>query len=130
MNRRDTIKMALLATIAGCRPVGQGDASPGTSEQKDRESTVSSTSGTQHASVQSLTTTKGRNILMIVADEMRGRVMSIYMLAFRGGMPLGALLTGYLAERFALMHILRVQGIAVAALALVFLLSRSSVKEH
>ncbi len=71
MNRRDTIKMALLATIAGCRPVGQGDASTSTPEQKDGESTVSPTSGTQRASVQSLTTTKGRNILMIVADEMR-----------------------------------------------------------
>ena len=28
---------------------------------------------------------------------MRGRVMSIYMLAFRGGMPLGSLASGYLA---------------------------------
>jgi predicted MFS family arabinose efflux permease len=69
-------------------------------------------------------------VQLIVADEMRGRVMSIYMLAFRGGMPLGALLTGYLAERVALMHILRAQGLAVVLLALGYLLSKSSVKEH
>ncbi|NOT64209.1 MAG: MFS transporter [Acidobacteria bacterium] len=69
-------------------------------------------------------------VQLIVADEMRGRVMSIYMLAFRGGMPLGALLTGYLAEKLPLMQILRVQGIAVAALALVYLLSNSTVKKH
>jgi len=32
-------------------------------------------------------------------DALRGRVMSIYMLAFRGGMPLGSLLGGLLAAR-------------------------------
>ncbi len=30
-------------------------------------------------------------IQLIAPNEMRGRVMSIYMLAFRGGMPLGSL---------------------------------------
>ena len=34
---------------------------------------------------------------LIAPNEMRGRVMSIYMLAFRGGMPLGSLVSGYLA---------------------------------
>ena len=33
----------------------------------------------------------------IAPNEMRGRVMSIYMVAFRGGMPLGSLVSGYLA---------------------------------
>jgi len=32
-------------------------------------------------------------------NEMRGRVMSIYMMAFRGGMPLGAIVSGSLAAR-------------------------------
>ena len=36
-------------------------------------------------------------VQMIAPNEMRGRVMSIYMLAFRGGMPLGSLASGYLA---------------------------------
>ena len=30
-------------------------------------------------------------------NEMRGRVMSIYMVAFRGGMPLGSLAAGWMA---------------------------------
>lgn len=34
-----------------------------------------------------------------VEDRLRGRVMSIYTLIFFGGMPLGALLAGQLAER-------------------------------
>src|SRR4029079_12829587 len=36
-------------------------------------------------------------IHLIAPNEMRGRVRSIYMLAFRGGMPLGSLVSGYLA---------------------------------
>ena len=31
-------------------------------------------------------------------NEMRGRVMSIYMVAFRGGMPLGSLVGGWIAN--------------------------------
>jgi MFS family permease len=34
-------------------------------------------------------------VQLIAPNEMRGRVMSIYMLAFRGGMPLGSLVSGY-----------------------------------
>jgi predicted MFS family arabinose efflux permease len=36
-------------------------------------------------------------VQLIVPNEMRGRVMSIYMFAFRGGMPLGSLALGYVA---------------------------------
>jgi MFS family permease len=35
----------------------------------------------------------------LTSDEVRGRVMSIYTLAFFGSMPIGALLTGAVAER-------------------------------
>jgi MFS family permease len=38
-------------------------------------------------------------IQMSIPDHLRGRVMSIYMLAFFGFMPLGSLLTGSLAAR-------------------------------
>ena len=38
-------------------------------------------------------------VQMNVVEEMRGRVMSIFMFAFRGGMPLGGLTMGYLAEK-------------------------------
>jgi len=43
--------------------------------------------------VMSLTTSL---VQLIAPDEKRGRVMSIYMVAFRGGWPLGSLLSGYL----------------------------------
>ncbi|HUK33315.1 MAG TPA: MFS transporter, partial [Vicinamibacterales bacterium] len=33
-------------------------------------------------------------VQLIAPDHMRGRVMSIYMVAFRGGMPLGSLVSG------------------------------------
>ena len=36
-------------------------------------------------------------VQLIAPNEMRGRVMSIYMVAFRGGMPLGSLAGGYFA---------------------------------
>jgi predicted MFS family arabinose efflux permease len=36
-----------------------------------------------------------------VPDELRGRVMSVYILVFQGGMPLGSLLAGGLADLFS-----------------------------
>jgi predicted MFS family arabinose efflux permease len=36
----------------------------------------------------------------LVSDDLRGRVMSIYTLTFFGGMPLGALWAGAVAEKF------------------------------
>lgn len=69
-------------------------------------------------------------VQLLVIDEMRGRVMSIYMVAFRGGMPLGALITGALAERFPLARVLAVEGTLLALLAAGYLLSNSRVKEH
>jgi predicted MFS family arabinose efflux permease len=69
-------------------------------------------------------------VQLIVTDEMRGRVMSIYMLSFRGGAPLGALVTGFLAERFPLTRVLMVEGALLSVIAIAFLLSPSSVKRH
>ena len=36
-------------------------------------------------------------VQLIVPNEMRGRVAGIYMVAFRGGMPLGGLVSGWVA---------------------------------
>jgi predicted MFS family arabinose efflux permease len=38
-------------------------------------------------------------VQLAAPDNMRGRVVSIYMMAFRGGMPIGALASGALAAR-------------------------------
>ena len=64
-----------------------------------------------------------------VAEEMRGRVMSIFMLAFRGGMPLGSLTLGYLAERFSPSTALAAGSAVLAATALGFLIASSSIKK-
>ena len=69
-------------------------------------------------------------VQLIVGDEMRGRVLSIYMVAFRGGMPLGSLATGLLSKHFPLPRILLVEGTLLTVIALGYLFSRSEVKEH
>jgi predicted MFS family arabinose efflux permease len=68
-------------------------------------------------------------VQLIVQEKMRGRVMSIYMLAFRGGAPTGALVTGFLAEHIPLTRVLMVEGALLSLIALTFLLSPSKVKE-
>ncbi|MEA2571130.1 MAG: hypothetical protein QOI24_3131 [Acidobacteriota bacterium] len=55
-------------------------------------------------------------------DAMRGRVMSIFMLAFRGGMPLGNLLAGFVAQRWSIQTALMVNGCVLAVVALIFII--------
>ena len=43
-------------------------------------------------------------------DEMRGRVMSIYNIAFRGGMPVGSFLTGGLVDRLGAPAVVSTMG--------------------
>ena len=63
-----------------------------------------------------------------VTEHLRGRVMSIFMLAFRGGMPLGSLVTGYLAARLTPSTALTVASLLLASTALAFLASGSGIK--
>jgi MFS family permease len=58
-------------------------------------------------------------------NEMRGRVMSIYMVAFRGGMPLGSLATGLVIDRIGAPAAIGVNGVLLTAVALWFLLRRA-----
>lgn len=60
----------------------------------------------------------------LATDEMRGRVMSLYNIAFRGGMPIGSLVTGALIPHFGAPVIVGVYGIILACLALYLLLFR------
>jgi predicted MFS family arabinose efflux permease len=57
-----------------------------------------------------------------VADAMRGRIMSVYNVAFRGGMPIGSVVSGYLVERSSVSVVLTGNGILLVLLALYFLL--------
>jgi MFS family permease len=50
-------------------------------------------------------------VQLITTNEMRGRVMSVYNTAFRGGMPMGNLISGWLVPIFTAPVILAVNGL-------------------
>jgi predicted MFS family arabinose efflux permease len=54
-------------------------------------------------------------------DEMRGRVMSVYNVAFRGGMPFGNLTSGRLMQTLGAPEVLLINGGLLIALAVYFL---------
>jgi predicted MFS family arabinose efflux permease len=56
---------------------------------------------------------------------MRGRVMSIYMVAFRGGMPLGSLASGYFATMIGTPKVIAINGVLLVVVAIYFLVIRS-----
>jgi predicted MFS family arabinose efflux permease len=60
-------------------------------------------------------------VQLITTNEMRGRVMSVYNFAFRGGMPMGNLLSGWLVPVFTAPVVLGVNGLLLVLLALYFL---------
>lgn len=68
-------------------------------------------------------------VQLIVPDHLRGRVVSIYMVAFRGGMPLGSLAAGYAASLTSAPHVLAVNGTLVSFVALYFLVRSHGVRE-
>jgi predicted MFS family arabinose efflux permease len=67
--------------------------------------------------------------LITVTEEMRGRVMSIFMLAFRGGMPVGNLVAGYFASKYSPSQALFALSCVLATTALAFLVSGSGIKK-
>ena len=68
-------------------------------------------------------------IQLIAPNEMRGRVVSIYMLAFRGGMPLGSLVSGYLATFLGAQAVISINGILLVVVAAYFLIRSREVRE-
>jgi MFS family permease len=68
-------------------------------------------------------------VQLIAPNEMRGRVMSIYMLAFRGGMPLGSLASGYLATIMSAPLVIGLNGVLLVAVAAYFLVRSHGVRE-
>jgi MFS family permease len=60
-------------------------------------------------------------VQMIAPNEMRGRVMSIYMLAFRGGMPLGSLMSGWFATYLGAPLVIGINGALLVVVAIYFL---------
>ncbi|HEY1677268.1 MAG TPA: MFS transporter [Candidatus Sulfotelmatobacter sp.] len=66
-------------------------------------------------------------VQLIVTNEMRGRVMSVYNCAFRGGMPMGNLVTGWLVPAFTAPIVLGANGILLVVVALYFLVVQRRV---
>jgi hypothetical protein len=68
-------------------------------------------------------------VQLITGNEMRGRVMSVYNVAFRGGMPMGNLATGFLVPIFTAPVVLAVNGALLFFLGLYFLMVQRKVAE-
>jgi len=66
----------------------------------------------------------------IVDDDMRGRVMSLYVVSFMGMMPLGSLLAGWFADHLGVPRTLELSAAALVCGALVFLLRLPKLQEH
>lgn len=66
-------------------------------------------------------------VQLITADEFRGRVMSVYNVAFRGGMPIGSLAVGSVSQSLSAPAVFTWNGILLAALGLYFLFGRRKV---
>jgi predicted MFS family arabinose efflux permease len=73
------------------------------------------------ASMMAVFATVNSLVQLITTNEMRGRVMSVYNFAFRGGMPMGNLLSGWLVPVFTAPVVVGVNGILLILLALYFL---------
>jgi len=67
-------------------------------------------------------------VQLVAPDELRGRVMSIFMVAFRGGIPLGNLAAGFIASRFSAPLVLSINGTLLAVVACVFLMTNPGVR--
>jgi MFS family permease len=68
-------------------------------------------------------------VQLIVPDHLRGRVVSTYMVAFRGGMPLGSLWGGYAASLTSAPYVLAINGALVSIVAMYFLMRSHGVRE-
>ncbi len=66
-------------------------------------------------------------VQLITTNDMRGRVMSVYNVAFRGGMPIGSFVTGYLVPIWSAPAVLTINGCLLATLGLYFLLIKRRV---
>jgi predicted MFS family arabinose efflux permease len=58
-------------------------------------------------------------VQLAAPDALRGRVVSIYMMAFRGGMPIGSLLSGYVANLTSAPFTLTLAGVLLTLLVAV-----------
>lgn len=68
-------------------------------------------------------------VQLTVPNELRGRVLSIYLVAFRGGMPVGSLISGYFITLSSASTVIAVNGVLLALVAGYFLARNKKVRE-
>ena len=69
-------------------------------------------------------------VQLIATDAMRGRVMSVYNLAFRAGIPLGSLILGKLIPIFGVSWALGGAGLMLVAVSLYFLMAKGEINTN
>ncbi len=65
----------------------------------------------------------------LVTDEMRGRVMSMFILSFIGAMPIGNLIAGAASVRFGAPHTLATGGLIIALFSIIVTLTNERLRE-
>jgi MFS family permease len=65
----------------------------------------------------------------LVTDQMRGRVMSMFILSFIGTMPIGNLVAGAAAERFGASHTIATGGLIIAVFVTIVTLRDKRLRE-
>lgn len=68
-------------------------------------------------------------VQLITTDEMRGRVMSVYNVAFRGGMPLGSAVSGWLIPLYSAPAVITANGVLLVLLGSYFWIFQRRVAE-
>jgi predicted MFS family arabinose efflux permease len=68
-------------------------------------------------------------VQMHVSDALRGRVMSVYNVAFRGGMPIGSVVCGVLIKQTSAPAIIAGTGVLMCLLAVYFLFVEKKVAQ-
>jgi predicted MFS family arabinose efflux permease len=66
-------------------------------------------------------------VQLITTNEMRGRVMSVYNFAFRGGMPMGNFASGVLVKVLPMPLVLGTNGLLLVAIAIYYFIGRRNV---
>jgi len=65
----------------------------------------------------------------LVTDEMRGRVMSMFILSFIGTMPIGNIIAGSASHRFGAPHTLAVGGVIISLFATAMIFFNRRLRE-
>jgi predicted MFS family arabinose efflux permease len=66
-------------------------------------------------------------VQLIATDQMRGRVMSVYNVAFRGGAPIGSLMVGALVKQFSAPRVIAANGLLLVLLGIYFVVLHRKV---